>query len=100
MSMPITSATSGSSMRRCTSSAPHHLATPVTRTRLFFATRVSLGKVQGPMFPASAHTRGLLARQYDASGCTRVFRALVRPLDHVALHVRDCLDDDVAQRVF
>src|SRR5256714_2974324 len=39
MSMPMTSATSGSSMRRCTSSAPHHLATPVTRMRRFLATR-------------------------------------------------------------
>src|SRR5256714_14856912 len=40
MSMPMTSATSGSSMRRCTSRAPHHLATPVTRMRRFLATRV------------------------------------------------------------
>src|SRR5260370_40947850 len=34
----MTSATSGSSTRRCTSSAPHHLATPVTRMRRFLAT--------------------------------------------------------------
>src|SRR5260370_31045023 len=34
----MTSATSGSSTRRCTSSAPHHLATPVMRMRRFLAT--------------------------------------------------------------
>src|SRR5205823_8374338 len=38
MSIAITSATSGSSTNRCTTSAPHQRATPVTRTLLFLAT--------------------------------------------------------------
>src|ERR1700675_2123798 len=36
MSMPIPSATSGSSTSRCTTSAPHQRATPVTSIRRFF----------------------------------------------------------------
>src|SRR5215472_1227650 len=48
--MPITSATSGSSTRRCTRSAPHHLATPVTRIRRFFPATKSQSRIESVRF--------------------------------------------------
>src|ERR1700716_3072608 len=69
MSIPIPPATSGSSTSRCTTSAPHQRATPVTRMRRrFLATSLSLR------------------------------RGLVRAFDDVALHLRDGARHDVEQR--
>src|SRR5690348_4978999 len=61
MSMPMTSATSGSSTRRCTSSAPHQRATPVTRIRLLRATKTQSKRPSRP--PIVATIRVLGARE-------------------------------------
>src|SRR5437868_2549774 len=71
MSIPMMSATSGSSARRCTTSAPHQRATPVTRTRLLF--------------------EGTTPPVYEAGPSVQLGRscssASVSSLDDVAFHV-------------
>src|SRR5579864_3529475 len=94
MSMPMTSATSGSSTRRCTSSAPHHLATPVTRMRLFLGTNPESTQAHECRFCIQIRGRG------PGPGpvlYTKPFS--VGALDHVALHLRDRLGHHVAQRL-
>src|SRR6266704_621597 len=84
MSIPMMSATSGSSARRCTTSAPHQRATPVTRTRLFF--------------------EGTTPPVYEAGPSVRLRRscslALVRALDDVAFHDDHGLRGALEQRRF
>src|SRR6266851_10461351 len=85
MSMPITSATSGSSTRRWTRSAPHQRATPVTRIRRFRAMNLSVWAAQ-PL--------RRLRRHLPMNGG----HALISSLDDVALHAQDGLRDSPQQR--
>src|SRR5437868_1946955 len=106
MSIPITSATSGSSTNRCTTRAPHHRATPVTRTRLFLAIALSLlvllrcgarpevarsprDPTLGPGAPSPTFGSHLFS-------CFRP--VLIRSLDHVAFHEDDGARHHVQER--
>src|SRR2546421_13114959 len=81
MSMPMTSATSGSSVSRCTTSAPHQRATPVTRTRRFLAIRSIMP--DSPDHPGSARSTCPVSPDYPGEPGS------VRSFDDVALHEDD-----------
>src|SRR5437899_11675316 len=84
MSMPMTSATSGSSTRRWTTRAPHQRATPVTRMRCFLA--IVLQSMAGSSPGRSPHPA---PKAPTSSWDGEVTNSLVGPLDHVAFHQRD-----------
>src|SRR5437667_3915010 len=88
MSIPITSATSGSSTSLCTTSAPHQRATPVTRMRRFFAMNLSV------LAPQPLRR---LRRHLPINGEEHF---LISSLDHVALHQCDRARRGLAQRRF
>src|SRR5438093_1687918 len=96
MSMPMTSATSGSSTRRCTSSAPHQRATPVTRIRRLRATKTQSKRPSRPSIVATIRAFGASERPLVAT--IHAFGALVGALDDVPLHERDRARNHLEQR--